>query len=166
MSKLHLAKHVRVLSFIIIVSTILGACKKEKDPKPDPQPVLTKTQILVKFKWQVDETYRNINGTNSHYKRGGENTTGINFDVLEITFNTDGTGIYQDEVSVSHPITWQFTSSDFRNLKLNIGPPYATSFDWSLVEITEQALHNTTPVGSGILVYARYAPVARDFPDK
>ncbi len=166
MSKLHLAKHVRVLSFIIIVSTILVACKKDKNPEPDPQPVLTKKQLLFKSKWQVDETFRDIDGANPHYKRGGENTTGVNFDVLEITFNTDGTGIYKDEVSVSHPTTWQFTSSDNRNLRLNIGPPYPISFDWSLVEITTDALYNTTPVGAGILVSARYAPVPRDFPDK
>ncbi len=156
----------KILFFSILMSTLVVACKKDKNPDPTPEPVLTKKQLLVKSKWQVDEVLRNISGSNSHYKRGGVNDTGVNYDLIELTFNTDGTGVYQDEVSVSHPITWQFTSSDNRNMKLNIGPPYPISFDLSLVEITADAFHNTTPVGTDILVSARYAPVPRDFPDK
>ncbi len=164
--KLHLVKGLRVLSIILVFSTILAGCQKDKNPTPLPQPILSKKMLLVKPKWQVDEVLRNINGTNSHYKRGGVNDTGVNYDLIELTFNTDGTGTYQDEVGVTHPITWQFTTSDNRNLHLNIGPPYATSFDWNLVEITPDALHNTTAVGSGVLVSARYRPVLRDFPNK
>lgn len=159
-------KYLRAFFFMLIFSTLLGGCQKDKKPTHLPEPILSKKMLLVKPKWQVDEVIRNINGTNSHYIRGGINDTGVNYDLIELTFNNDGSGTYQDEVGVTHPITWQFTSSDNRNLQLNIGPPYATSFEWNLVEIAPDALHNTTAVGGGILVSARYRPVLRDFPNR
>ncbi|MEO7960271.1 MAG: hypothetical protein ABIR19_01920 [Ginsengibacter sp.] len=166
MTNTKLSKIARDFSFLILASALFVSCQKEKAPEPTPETQLTKTETLVKNQWELDEVYRSIQGSNSHYQRNGENNTGVHYDYIHFTFNTDGTGEYIDEVNTHHPVNWTFISSDFRNINLEIGAPYATSFDWHLVEITKDALHNTTTVGSDILVSARYFPVPRSFPDK
>jgi hypothetical protein len=153
-----------LLAFLFTASML--SCNKEPHPDPVEPTPLTKKQLLVKSKWQTDEVLRSIEGTNSHYRRNVVNNTGVNYDILQITFNSDGTGIYQDELGVTHEATWQFTSADFRDITLVVGAPGSQTFHWNLVEITSEALHNTTAVGTDILVTARFTPIPRDTPDK
>ncbi|MEO8765035.1 MAG: hypothetical protein ABI416_12140 [Ginsengibacter sp.] len=158
-------KNVTILLTLAFFTIVFLSCNKDPHNEP-PATTLTKKELLVKYKWKTDEVLRNIDGTNSHYRREVINNTGVNYDTLQITFNSDGTGMYQDELGVVHPTTWQFTASDFRDLTLVIGAPGSQTFLWNLVEITPEALHNTTAVGEGILVSARFLPVPRDTPDK
>lgn len=146
-----------LLLLAFFVATMSQSCKKEKDPVEPP--VLTKKEILVKNTWQVDEIQRSIEGVNSYYIKGGTNTTGVNYNLIRLTFNNDGTGSYIDEVGISHTTTWKFTSANEYNMELKVGPPSAQTFNWTLVEITEKALYNTTAVGSDVLVSARYIPL-------
>src|SRR5688572_19510310 len=155
----------RSIHLLLIIAFIFVSCEKdnpsvpEPTPCPDPPKQLTKTEMLTQKTWQVDEVLRNISGTNTKYIKGGTNTTGTNYNLIRLTFKTDGTGTYTDEVGIVHTTTWKFASTDERNLELVIGPPSAQTFNWNLVEITEKALHNTTAVGTNILVSARYTPV-------
>jgi hypothetical protein len=158
-----------ILSFIFFGILLLSSCNKDHNPPPTPTPCpdsLTKTQLLVKSTWQVDEVFRNIGGVNSHYKRGGENNTGTDYDTIQVTLNTDGSGIYSDETGTTHQVTWSFATSDFRNITFTIGQPSATTYNWGLFEVTNDAMYNTTPVGPGTLVAARYTPLPRIMSDK
>lgn len=143
--------------FVFFTSIIIVACKKDNNNNSTTP--LTKEQILTQKSWQVDEVLRNISGSNSRYVRGGINNTGVNYNLLRLTFNADGTGTYVDEVGTSHTATWQFTTPDKYNLQLVVGPPFAQTYMLNLVEITATAFYNTTAVGSNILVSARYVQV-------
>ncbi len=59
-----------------------------------------------------------------------------------------------------------FASTQFRDITIVVGESGGITFDWKLVEITLEALHNTTAVGTNILVSARYSPIPIDTPDK
>jgi len=141
----------------LIIVTILAACKKD-NTTPTPVP-LTRTQVLVKYTWEPSEIWRNIGGVNTHYIRGGENTTGTNYDVLRLSFKSDLTGTYVDETGLSHTATWQFTSADEHNMSFTIGAPSAQTFIWSLVEISDTTFTSSSPGGSANLLSARYVPV-------
>jgi hypothetical protein len=92
----------KVLS-VLAIALIFVACEKDNASTPEPTPcpsVLTKKQILTQKTWQVDEVLRNISGTNTRFVKGGSNTTGTNYNLIKLTFKTDGTGTYTDEVGI------------------------------------------------------------------
>ena len=137
------------------------ACNKE-NVETNPSPTLSKQQILVKNTWQVDELLVNNSGNNSHYIRGGINTTGINYDAVRITFKSDGTGTYTTDRGQTFPSTWKFTSTDEQNMELSVIYPTVVTYTWNIVEINENALYNTTALSTednDLLVSARYVPV-------
>jgi hypothetical protein len=142
--------------FLCVAVTILTACKK--DNTPPPVVPLTRTQVLVKYTWEPSEIWRNIAGVNTHYIRGGVNTTGTNYDVMRLSFKSDSTGTYVDETGLSHTATWQFTSADQHNMSFTIGPPSAQTFIWNLVEISDSTFTSTSPGGSASLLSARFVP--------
>ncbi len=120
----------------------------------------TKTEILVKQPWQVDEVLRNIAGVNTHYLRGSVNTTGTNYDFIKLTFNSDGTGTYTDENGTTYTMTWQFTSSDEHNMQAIVNTtPTPTTFIWNLVEISENSFQQTTVIEPNGLISDRYTPI-------
>jgi len=142
---------------VLLTITIFSACTK--DNTTPPVVALTRSQVLVKYNWQVDEIWRNIAGVNSHYVRNGVNTTGTNYTQMRLMFNADSTGTYIDEGGTSHATTWKFTSADQHNMQLNVGAPSATTFTWNLVEISDSTFTSVTPVGTNTLVTARYVPI-------
>lgn len=118
----------------------------------------TRVQILTQKDWIVDELYRNVGGTNTKYVRGGTNTTGVTYQNMRFHFNANGTGSYIDEVGTTHTLDWTFTSADQRNMNLNIGPPFATTFVWNMMEVAGNYLHATSAFSNGLLS-ARYIQV-------
>ncbi len=104
-----------LVTLFVVASAAFVACTKDNGPTATPTP-LTRSQVLVKYNWQVDEVWRNISGVNSHYIRGGINTTGTNYDVMRLTFKADSTGTYVDENAITHTTTWKFTSADQHNM--------------------------------------------------
>jgi len=145
------------LSFLFAAVVLNPAiCKKKYDNEKSE---FSKTEILIKYTWEVDEVCRNLYGYNSYYVRGGVNNTGVDYDKMQITFQADGTGTYRDENSIVHQAKWRFVSNDHRNMELSVSAPYPATYHWHLVEITDQALHNSTFVDNDILVSARYKPV-------
>ncbi len=122
----------------------------------------SKQEILTQKVWQIDELYRCYQGVNTHYVRGGVNTTGVNYFNMRFTFTDGGTGTYVDETSTPHTLDWSFTGTDYSNASLSIGPPYAATFTWNLIEIRENYLHSTSLAnvgGNALLLSARYVQI-------
>lgn len=149
------------ISFIIFLS-----CKKENvagtqtitihDTILLPQP--TRKEILVAKEWIIDALLRNQSGINTEYVYGGVNTTGTNYQNLRIRFNADNTGTYVDETGGSHTLNWSFASADERSLTLIVGPPFANTFLWKLVELKGNYLHCANSYTGG-LISVRYKQV-------
>ena len=132
--------HSTVLSIVLyLFSYSCGLSQKIDNPTPSPDSILTKkTQLLVRSTWQVDEVFRSISGMNSHYKSGGENTTGTDYDTIQVTLNTDGSGTYRDEDRDNPPgyMVVRYTS-DFRNLlHLVLALRQQQLINWGLFEVT------------------------------
>jgi hypothetical protein len=117
----------------------------------------SRLEILTLKEWQVDEVVRNMNGVNTHYIRGGVNTTGTNYQNLKIKFNTNGTGSYTDDTGATFPMTWNFTAADQRNVHIDVSG-YVT-YDWDMVELKDNYLHSTTRGNTSYMNTARYIQV-------
>lgn len=154
---------------ILIISALFffTACEKEKivtetktihDTLTVTPIPLTRVQILTQKVWQIDEVQRSVVGSNSAYVRGGANTTGVAYGNIKIRFNADGTGTYTDENAVSHSLNWVF-STDQRSATLTVGTPTVAVFNWRLIELKDNFLHNTTSVNSNSLYAARYIQI-------
>ena len=144
---------------IILIAILLFfcTCKKDSTPTPTVTP-LTKTQILAKYNWKIDETFYNINGNVTHYKRGGVNTTGANYDIVRFTFKADGTGTDTDGNGIVHTLTWNFSGSDEGTMQLAISGTPVINATWSLVAITEAGLFQTNATVAGTLETAKLIP--------
>jgi len=93
---------------------------------------LTKVQILTQKAWRVAQVQHVLNGVYSSYTLGGTNTTGINYDTLRFTFNTDGTGTNTNQNGITYPLTWQFTTTDQRTMQISTN---GTKYTWQQVQI-------------------------------
>ena len=124
------------------LSVILFQFSCKKDATAQTTTPLTKEQILVQKKWKVDQLHSSLSGVYASYFNGGTNTTGINYDNLRYTFNADGTGTYIDQNNTSHIMTWEFTSTDKREMKVTITGSSAPDV-WQMVEIAGNYLHAT-----------------------
>jgi hypothetical protein len=111
------------------------SCTKEATAQTT---TLTKDQILTAKTWKVDKLHHVISGQYSSYTNGGANTTGINYNNLRFTFNSNGTGIYVDQAGASNNLTWQFTSTDKRSLQITAAGRTDT---WDMLEIADNYLH-------------------------
>ena len=159
--------------FVPVIITLLlvsfFSCKKETiitEPATNIHDTIciepTKQEILTQKTWQIDELYRCYQGVNSHFVRGGENTTGVSYGNLRLTFVDGGTGTYVDEVNTSHTLSWDFLDTKFQNANLTIGAPFPNTFTWNLIEIHDNYLHNTSIAnvsGSALMLTARYIQV-------
>jgi hypothetical protein len=154
------------LTAILILSVLFlfTGCEKEKvvtvtntvhDTLIVAPTPLSRTQLLTQKEWLVDEVQRSVAGANSAYVRGGTNTTGVAYGNIKIRFNADGTGTYTDEASVAHTLNWVFTTPDQRNATLTVGAPNAAVFNWRMIELKDNYLHNTTSLSNSVYA-ARY----------
>jgi hypothetical protein len=116
---------------------------------------LTNTQLLTNNAWMVDEVYVDNGGITKHYKRGGENTTGVNYSNIRLTFTPNGNGTTTDVTGSTFNLTWMFTTPDEKNMKLVVNGTVV--YNWALVKISENQILQTTPIGND-LVSARYVP--------
>jgi len=148
--------------FIVIAAilclTFLACQKDTPSPSPEDCVTLTNVQLLTQKEYEIDALLRSDAGLTTQYKKGGQNTTGVTYQNLKLKFNADNTGTYTDEVGTVHTLNWSFTSTDERNMQLVIGPPFANTFIWNLVEIEGKYLHNATPYGNG-LISVRYMQI-------
>ena len=119
----------------------------------------TKENILTENVWKVEEVRSNLSKKNLHYLNGKENTTGVDYSVFRLTFNTDGTGTYIDTYGSVLKTTWKFTSKDKHNMSFTI--QNGNTFDWSMVEISENSFQSITELnidGQDLLQSTRYVP--------
>lgn len=148
------------LLLVFSLAVLLG-CEKEKDcpaPEPPPQP-LSKTEMLIKYTWQVDELMHMVSCQNTSYVRGGSNTTGTNYNVMRFTFNANGTGTHTSETGQTYTTAWQFASANERKIALTVNTSTPISFQWNMVEITDSAVHATVAINGPILESFRLTPV-------
>ena len=122
--------------------------------------ILTNTQILSSYSWEVYELYQVFNGDTSHYLRGVVNTTGSNQDVQRFTFNADGSGSYIGPDNSNYSMTWQFTNSDQTSMQLiTTNGGSSVTYNWELVSISDSAIYQTTPETNGVIVSVKLIPV-------
>jgi hypothetical protein len=96
--------------------------------------------------------------TNRHYIRGGINNTGVNYNIIKLTFNANGTGTYTAEDGTTYNTTWEFTSTDEHNMLFVVNG--SETFVWNMVEISETSFQSTTALDKlGILQSTRYTPI-------
>jgi hypothetical protein len=139
-------KILKSVAFLLLSSIVIfSGCKDDNDTVVSQ----TRTQILTAKTWQVDELARNIGGVVTQYFRGGTNTTGSNYQFTRIKFNADGTGTYTDDQDDTFPMTWTFMGSDQRKLRLDITG--FVQYDWILVELCDNYLHQTSIGGNSML---------------
>jgi hypothetical protein len=123
----------------------MTSCKKVDAQTPTT--TLTKDQILVAKTWEVDKNWNLYSGQSfTTYTRGGVNTSGINYDNLRFTFNSNGTGINIDQFGKSYNFTWQFASTDKRSLSLTVN---GRTDIWEMLEIAGNYLHASANLNIG-----------------
>ena len=74
-------------------------------------------EILAANSWKIQEIRGTIDNDIQYYLRGGLANT-ESFDNEYITFNTDGTGTYIDNVAHSTAITWVFDNAENKKMTL------------------------------------------------
>ena len=124
--------------FALSVALFQISCKKEATAQTT---TLTKQQILVEKTWRVDQLHNVLGGAYHVYENGGVNSTGIDYDNMRYTFNSDGTGTYIDEFNASHSVNWSFPTPDQRTIHFSIDG--ASPNIWQMVEISGNYLHVT-----------------------
>ncbi len=103
---------------------------------------LSRTQLLTQYSWKVDQLSHVIGCKYSSYIDGLSNTTGVQYQNLKFTFNSDGTGINVDQFGSSNSITWKFLSLE-RDLQINVLGTNPITYMWQMVELTPGYLHAT-----------------------
>lgn len=146
MKKIFLGSTALIALTIFVLSTQIS-CKKETTTNTVTKTdtvyqcnTLTKEQILVSKTWKVDMVFSVINGSFSKYINGGINTTGVTYNNTRFLFNANGTGTYTNEFGTNYALTWSFTSSDKRNMNVNV-PAISNNSNWEMVEIANDYLH-------------------------
>lgn len=147
-----------IVVFLGCLIIFFTACQKNSQPTVVTTQ-LTRTQILTQKVWQIDELQRSINGTNSAFVKGGSNTTGVTYQNIKIQFNADGSGTYTNENSMQSSLTWVFSTTDQRNLLINVGGANSAVFEWRMLELKDNYLHCSSPFNSNSLITVRYIQI-------
>lgn len=146
----------QILILFTLTALLMAGCSKDDNDTTVPSQK-TRTQLLAARTWQVGETYQSLSGSRTHYLRGGENTSGVNMDVMRLKFNTDGTGTNTDISGTTYNMTWSFTTADERNMRLIVNG--TVTYDWIFTEIDENVLLQISLVSTNGLVTAKWIPV-------
>jgi hypothetical protein len=164
MKKLFLSSVILLLFSITIIIFQLS-CKKEVMAKnSSTNTILTKTQILIKNKWQVQEVMSNYNCSNLHFIDGSINTTGVDYSKFQLTFKIDSTGTYKDESGKTYTTKWKFVTADEHNMECKVfyNNLQVTTFNWAMIEISDSSFQSISAVSVGannILQSTRYVSV-------
>jgi hypothetical protein len=127
--------------FSLAIILFQFSCKKEAQAQNNS--TLTKEQILVEKSWKVDRLHHVIGCAYSNYINGGQNTTGINYDILRFKFDANGTGTHINQLGINYTFTWQF-AADKRSITITLTSPTTSSYTWEMVEIAGNYLHAST----------------------
>ena len=146
----------KILVIAIFSVFIISGCSKDNDT-PDPVVPPTNKELLTAKTWQLGETYQNLNGTRTHYLKGGENTSGVDMSPLRLKFNADGTGSHTDVNSTNFTFTWAFSSADERNIHIVIEGNII--IDWYFVDIEADVVLQSANISTNGLVTAKWIPV-------
>jgi hypothetical protein len=131
-------------------------------PNPEKIPdgcTLSKTEMLTTGEWELNELHRRDENGLSFYKRGGDNSTGINYDRLRLLFRKDGTGIYTDNLGGKHEMLWEFSDAEERSAVLSVDGKYGDKFYWYNIEVNSEYLFSTCPYRGSLLLSTRYQRV-------
>lgn len=137
-------KKMVLATFILSAAIFQTGCSKDDNtpaPTPTPVPALTKEQILTQKIWRIAQLHHVISGVYSSYILGGANSTGIDYDKLRFTFKADGAGTLIDQNGISFTTTWQFTTSDKRNLEIKVNG--GLTYTWQMVQIADNYLNSS-----------------------
>lgn len=146
----------QILILFTLTALLMAGCSKDDNDTTVPAEK-TNTQLLAAHTWQIGETYQNLTGTRFHYLRGGENTSGVNMDVMRLKFNADGTGTNTDISGTTYNMTWAFTSADERNVHFVVNG--TVTYDWIFTEIDEDIILQTSLYSTNGLITAKWIPV-------
>lgn len=126
---------------------------------PTPPPALTRTQMLTEKTWRVQEVYDYANCASSinHFLLNASGNTGANYAIMRFKFNTNGTGTHTDVLGGNYNLTWQWTSSDERNLRIVVNG--TVTYNWNQVEIMTGILYATTAMGTNVLDASKWITI-------
>jgi len=123
---------------VIFLASISGCADHQKVKIPAEN----KLSQLTAEPWIIDEVVRNVAGVNSHYIRGGINTTNIKYQNYRIKFNSDGTGSFTDDQAETFPMTWSFVGNKQQDIRIDVSG--FVVYDWHMVELHHNYLYATT----------------------
>lgn len=146
----------QILALFTLTALLMAGCSKDDNDTTDT-PDKTNKEHLVAHTWQIGETYQNLSNSRFHYLRGGENTSGVNMDVMRLKFNADGTGTNTDISGTTYNMTWSFTSADERNMRLIVNA--TVTYDWIFTEIDSDVILATSLYSTNGLIVAKWIPV-------
>ena len=118
---------------------------------PTPPPAQTRTQMLTAKEWRIQETYDYSNCASSinHFLLNASGNTGANYAIMRFKFNAGGTGTHTDVLGGNYNLTWQWTSTDERNLRIVVNG--TVTYNWNQVEIMPGVLYGATAMGTNVL---------------
>ena len=135
MKKLFFKKNI-IIALSLLLFVFANSCKTTAGVSKSKM-----EKTLVQKKWQLDQLRNVIKGKYGCYIRDSINTTGVDYDKLQYTFNANGTGIYVDEVGLSHSVKWNFISEDKQTLVFAIENNRPDV--WEMVSMTGEYLSAT-----------------------
>lgn len=136
----------KILLLLVAGSVInLSTCKEDRGTSRSPD-LISREELMTGKVWQVDELIHNVDGENSHYIRGGMNTTRVNYDNMRFTFDKGGAGTHTDQYGKTHKTSWKFNKSDNKTIHLSVHLSTDIDFTWRMVEVSEKSIYATTAI--------------------
>lgn len=148
---------------LLMLSAVAGFSGCPDKTEKTTAVVTTVIDDLTAHTWQVDELIHNVAGENSHYVRGIKNTTEVNYDLMQFSFNRNGSGTHTDQYGQEHRTSWRFDNKNNHTIHLVVHLGNDLPFTWRLVEIRSGSVYATTAIDkygeNDILESFRLTPV-------
>jgi hypothetical protein len=147
----------KTLSIFLLSVLLISGCKKNSTTPA----ALTKTQLLTKNTWQVEELISQYGNTQGQYKKGGVNTTGSDYSKYRITFSSNGTGSFTDPLNHTYTFTWNFAPGDETKMTIIANYPTPATLNYSFVNLDGNSFTYTihyVESGNQALATARNIP--------
>ena|ERR1022692_3208221 len=154
MKKLFCLPALTIISFLFTFQIGITSCAKtntvtkivtdtvtviQKDTLQEKDTALT-TAILTANSWKLLETRGSVGGNYLYYYRGGSNNT-ESLDNEYITFNSNNTGTYTDNLGNQTSITWNFTDATNTQIVWIWNLPTPITLTWENIFYDNGALH-------------------------